>query len=56
MDNTFAYREDTRKRDQGMSPLGRGLPPRPDEDDPAIMSVATPTDSRDDGSYETPNS
>jgi hypothetical protein len=51
-----SYWEDTGMKDQGQALLDEGsAPPKPDENGPAIMAVATPTASEDDGTHKTPS-
>jgi hypothetical protein len=51
---SYAYREDTGRKDQGWALFDKGsAPPVPDEDGPAIMDVAAPVASEDDRTYET---
>jgi hypothetical protein len=48
------YREDTGKKDQGRAFLHRGsASPAPNEDDPSIMTVATPVADEDGRTYKT---
>jgi hypothetical protein len=43
---SYAYRVDTGKKDQGRALLDKGsIPPRPDEDNPAITDETAPVGS-----------
>jgi hypothetical protein len=51
---SYAYQEDTDKKDQRWALLGEGsMPLAPDEDGPAIMDATTPVTDEGDRTYET---
>jgi hypothetical protein len=53
---SYAYWEDTDKKDQGRDFLDEGsMPPVPNEDGPAIMATTTLVAGEDGGTYKTPS-